>query len=115
MIDNQLPESELEIIRAVWKEHAGSDYDTLPMAYRTLVETGWKMAQIANQTPDLLNLAARCRELIQLSQQGFNDNQAHMRSLAASYNHDISAHDRRNMAVMQTYRESMRFVVEKVK
>lgn len=115
MIDNKLSEQEQELVAAVWKQLTGTEYGDVSLAYRALIETGWKMAQVANQTPDLLNLAARCKELIELSKNGFNDHQAHMRALANSYHPEISAHDRRNMAVMQTYRESMHFVVEKVK
>ncbi|CAK1304665.1 putative bacteriophage protein [Burkholderia pseudomallei] len=55
-------------------------------------------------TDDLLQ---RCRELLELNEKG-ESQQTALRALAATYDREIPAHDRRTMAVSQTHLEAMR-------
>lgn len=55
-------------------------------------------------TDDLLQ---RCRELLELNEKG-ESQQTALRALAATYDREIPAHDRRAMAVSQTHLEAMR-------
>lgn len=55
-------------------------------------------------TDDLLQ---RCRELLELKENG-ESQQTALRALAATYDREITGHDRRAMAVSQTHLEAMR-------
>ncbi|WP_143299409.1 hypothetical protein [Burkholderia pseudomallei] len=55
-------------------------------------------------TDDLLQ---RCRELLELNEKG-ESQQTALRALAATYDREITAHDRRAVAVSQTHLEAMR-------
>lgn len=55
-------------------------------------------------TDDLLQ---RCRELLELNEKG-ESQQTALRALAATYDREITAHDRRAMAVSRTHLEAMR-------
>lgn len=55
-------------------------------------------------TDDLLQ---RCRELLELNEKG-ESQQTALRALAATYDREIPAHDRREMAVSRTHLEAMR-------
>lgn len=59
-------------------------------------------------TDDLLQ---RCRELLELNEKG-ESQQTALRALAATYDREIPAHDRREMAVSQTHREAMRALLD---
>lgn len=53
------------------------------------------------------DLLQRCRELLELNEKG-ESQQTALRALAATYDREIPAHDRRAMAVSQTHLEAMR-------
>ncbi|WP_407971412.1 hypothetical protein ACJ51O_07885 [Burkholderia pyrrocinia] len=56
-------------------------------------------------------LIRRCRELLDLSAKGESSQEA-LCALADTYHPDISAHDRRSMAVSQTHIEAMRALLQ---
>ncbi|VWC79068.1 hypothetical protein BLA39750_01063 [Burkholderia lata] len=57
------------------------------------------------------DLIQRCCELVELSESAKSP-QVALHALAATYSLEISAHDRRNMAVSQTHAEAMRALIE---
>ncbi|MDN7445356.1 hypothetical protein QZM64_40005 [Burkholderia cepacia] len=96
---------------SVWirREHAEAAASALYKAsIEPLVRRAARSDRIGKLPADLIQ---RCRELVELSETA-NSPQVALRALAATYSLEISAHDRRNMAVSQTHTEAMRALIE---
>ncbi|MGI0509095.1 hypothetical protein ABY44_39365 [Burkholderia sp. ZZQ-2] len=89
-------------------EQAGKDRDdALDAAYRAELAAAPQPAQADAQVGLTNDLRQRCRELLELNEKGESP-QVALRVLADTYHPDISAHDRRSMAVSQTHIEALR-------
>lgn len=96
---------------SVWirREHAEAAAARL---YKASIEPLERRATISGWLGKLpTDLIQRCCELVELSETAKSP-QVALRALAATYSHEISAPDRRNMAVSQTHTEAMRALIE---
>ncbi|WP_124838976.1 hypothetical protein [Burkholderia cepacia] len=89
-------------------EQSGKDRDdALDAAYRAELAAAPQPAQADARVGLTDDLRQRCRELLELNEKGESP-QVALRVLADTYHPDISAHDRRSMAVSQTHIEALR-------
>ncbi|THJ52560.1 hypothetical protein E9536_20055 [Burkholderia sp. LS-044] len=89
-------------------EQSGKDRDdALDAAYRAELAAAPQPAQADARVGLTDDLRQRCRELLELNEKGESP-QVALRVLADMYHPDISAHDRRSMAVSQTHIEALR-------
>ncbi|WP_241299537.1 hypothetical protein [Burkholderia stabilis] len=96
---------------SVWirREH---DEAAASRLYKASIEPLERRAAISGWFGKLpADLIQRCSELVELSETAKSP-QVALRALAATYSHEISAPDRRNMAVSQTHTEAMRALIE---